>query len=507
MPKTPNLLLLFTDQHRREAVGCYDASICKTPHIDGLAAEGVRFDRAYTPNPVCTPARASVLTGLYPHAHGMTANTGETSCAVHNLRDHKRLLSRRLETAGYACGYSGKWHLGTYGKAWGVDLFGYENTGSLPEDVGFEGHQFHDHGGPGIKYSAYHRWLEAKGYKLDEVLDPSKDWPWPSLKPWAHGHPPICLAGELTIPAEATVPYFLADNTIALMERYRKAGKPFFIWHNFWGPHDPYYVPSDYVDLYRDVEIPPWPNWQWPARSMAGAHHLKVHPDAETLPWEAWADQIRYYFAYTTLIDDQVGRILDYMRETGLLEETAVAFTCDHGETLGSHGGLVDKGFCHFEETHRIPFILRDPAGRWAGTARDEFVSLTDILPTFVDYAGAPCAESEVHGASLKGLLEGTRTEPWRDAVVTEFGGLGGTCVTQRTLVMGNLKYGYNAAGGDELYDLAKDPHEMRNSIDDPKYAADADRLRRRLDQWMGETKDSARGYYRKHCARLGTRL
>jgi arylsulfatase A-like enzyme len=213
--------------------------------------------------------------------------------------------------------------------------------------------------------------------------------------------------GELDEPLEATMPYFLAENTIALMESFRKRDKPFFLWHNNWGPHEPYYAPAEFVARYRNVEIPPWPNYLWPSRSIPGPHHVKIHPDHERLTWADWATAIRYYYAFTTLIDSQIGRVLEYMKQTGLLDETIVVFSADHGETLGSHCGLTDKGWHHFEETHRIPLLVRFPDGFGRGKVLTEFASLADLYPTFLDWAGAPCEPSAVHGRSLAPLLRG----------------------------------------------------------------------------------------------------
>jgi len=249
--------------------------------------------------------------------------------------------------------------------------------------------------------------------------------------------------------------------------------------------------------MYRDVEIPPWPNYEWPARRIPGPHHHKLHPRAEDMTWADWEEILRHYYAFTTMIDAQVGRIITHLEKTGLIENTIIVFSSDHGETTGSHGGLTDKGWHHFEETHRIPLIVRFPDGRHAGERRTEFAQTCDFFPTFLEMAGAPCNVKPLHGESLLPLIEGRRAE-WRDAVVTEFHGVNFVSMTQRTIRVGNLKYGYNVAGGDELYDLAADPHEMNNRIEDPAYADAARGMRARLLQWMEETGDGARGMFRQ---------
>jgi len=475
----PNILLILTDQHRLSAVGAYGPTPCLTPNVDRLASQGVLFEKAYTVCPVCSPARATIMTGQFPHSHGITSNVHNLGSSVHELEDRPSLLSRRLEAAGYSLGYTGKWHLGTDR----TEAFGGSNRPSLPKDVGFEGQNFPGHGGGGFNYPEYRKYLAERGLRH-------------KVKPWAERTKLFHPMGELEGPVESTVPYFLAENTISLIDRFARRGRPFFIWHNFWGPHAPFYAPKEFVDMYRDVEIPPWPNYEWPSRSIPGPHHVKIHPDAERLTWEDWATAVRYYYAFTTLIDSQIGRILDHLEERGLADETAVIFAADHGQTLGSHGGLIDKGWHHFEETHRIPLIIRLPGGEGGGKVVSELVSLADLYPTILDLAGVEWDRGSVHGESLLPLIEGT-CEGWRDMVVVEFGGVNDLAMTQRTLRWGDLKYGYNCCCEDELYDLSVDPNETRNLIAHPDYREAADELRRMLEGWMEETGDPALRMFR----------
>lgn len=301
--------------------------------------------------------------------------------------------------------------------------------------------------------------------------------------------------GELTGPVESTVPYFLAENTISMAERFRDADEPWFIWHNNWGPHGPYYATGEYLDLYRDVEIEPWENFDWPARNIPGPHQTKLHAHAEQLDWETWAEMLRYYYAFTTMIDDQFGRIIEYLRQSEQLENTVIIFTSDHGETCGSHGGLTDKGWHHFEETHRIGMIVRFPDGSHAGEVGGELASNADVYPTICDLAGAEYDAEAIHGRSLLPLIDGV-AEDWRDCAVTEFHGVNQVSMSQRTIRHGDLKYGWNAAGEDELYDLARDPHETVSLLRHPTYRDDASAMRERLFAWMQETADPVRGIY-----------
>jgi arylsulfatase A-like enzyme len=475
----PNVLLILTDQHRLDAVGCYAETPCRTPNVDRLAEEGVRFETAYTTSPVCTPARGSIATGQFPHGHGLTGNVGNQTTAFHTLPDTPDVLPRRLDRAGYDLGYTGKWHLSPPSG----ELYGRDFEGLMPSDLGFEGHDVPGHGGGGWEMPAYEDYLEEHGYSIDLTERPGET---------PYGRRSSCFEG----PTEATVPYFLTEHAIEMLEEFRQREDPFFHWLNFWGPHPPHRPSREFLDLYRDVDVPPWPNFEWPADETEIPARFRRDPDAETFEWDDWAEAVRYYYAFTSMIDAQIGRLLDYMTESGFLEDTVVIFAADHGATVGSHGGMVDKGFSHFEEIMRIPLIVRFPDGRWAGTDREDLVSLADVYPTILDVADAPRDRSGEHGRSLLDLLE-EGTADWRDAVHMEFQSVAGMSTLQRTVRAGDLKYGWNAAGRDELYDLSIDPNETRNLIDHPEYEADVERLRRRMREWMDETGDGVSNAFR----------
>ena len=487
--RKPNILLIFTDQQGLSAVGCYGPTPCQTPNIDRLAETGVRFETAYTSCPVCTPARGTIMTGLYPHGHGMCCNVEDLGCSVHEIIDRPELLSRRLQKAGYNLGYTGKWHLGT-----DRDVFyGAPNQKMLPKDVGFEGQQFAGHGNGGFHYPEYQQYLAEHGW--EHKLKPKDERPFHA---WNYG----VLEG----PTESTVPYFLTEHTISLIDRFRQEERPFFIWHNFWGPHNPHWVPEEYAALYRGVEIPEWPNYRWAGRTANRPFQVKMHPFAEQLTWEDWAEAIRHYYGFATLIDHQIGRILDHLDATGLRDNTIILFTADHGETLGTHGGLTDKGFHHFEEIQRIPMIVWMPEalyrdGCQPGDVLTEWASLVDIYPTILDLAGAPVDESTIHGRSLAPLLRKEEVA-WRDKAVVEFWGVNSMITGMVSIRQGRYKYGWNSSSEDDLYDLEADPDEMINLIDDPAYAGVLTEMRGLLEEWMVETDLPALGYYRR--SRMG---
>jgi arylsulfatase A-like enzyme len=488
----PNILFIFTDQHRLSAVGCYGETPCQTPSIDRLAETGLRFETAYTVCPVCSPARSTLMTGVYPHTNGVCSNVHDLGASVHELTDRPDLLSRRMQSLGYRCGYSGKWHLGTDRET----AFGSYNQRTLPKDVGFSGQNFPGHGGGGFRYPEYQQYLAEHGWEheVKRARDPEVDLFYRSI-------------GILQGPIESTVPYFLAENSINLMEEAREAEQPFFVWHNFWGPHGPYFATQDFYDRYADVEIPEWPNYRWPSRALNGPHQVKIHPYAEEASWEDWAEGLRYYYAFTSLIDSQIGRMIAYLDRTGLRENTIIIFTADHGETLGSHGGLTDKCWHHFEEIQRVPFVVWMPEkyygeGLTPGDVLQEWVSLADVYPTILELAGAERESAERHGRSIVPLLK-SQPVVWRDSIFVEFGGVNSLATSMVSVRKGGFKYGWNCSNRDELYDLDADRYETVNLIDDPRYADTVIKMRKLIEEWMIETQYPAIFMYQQ--SRIGT--
>ena len=483
--RQPNIILIFTDQHRLSGLGCYGKTPCLTPNIDRLSKQGVRFETAYTACPVCSPARASIMTGLHVHGHGICSNVHELGCSIQELADRPELLSRRLINAGYQCGYTGKWHLGTNK----TETFGGPNNPSLPKDVGFQGQNFPGHGYGGFGFQEYKEYCTQNGF-VHKVI--TKKTSRPKVMPY----------GLLEGPVESTVPFFLTEHTINLIDQFHSSNRPFFIWHNFWGPHSPYYSTQEFYNMYKDVEIPKWPNFEFEARSINRPHRVKLHPKLEQLNWEDWAEGIRHYYAFVSLIDGQVGRILDHVENRGIAADTIIIFSADHGETLGSHGGLIDKGWNHFEEIQRIPLIIKDPRSNNRKTARcksvqTEPVSLIDLYPTILDLADAEYTSTEIHGKSLYMLLNGRKTK-LHENIYVEFNGVNSLSTTMITCRHGNLKYGWNCSSEDELYDLSEDPHEVHNLIDHPSSKGEADEMRGRIEEFMKETDHPSLFMYQK---------
>ncbi|WP_062105926.1 sulfatase-like hydrolase/transferase [Bacillus niameyensis] len=285
----PNILFILTDQQRIDTLKAYGGKVCQTPNINELAKESVIFNNTYASCPVCTPARASLQTGLYPHNHEMRNNTSEPGCRYDELPNTPELLSNQLKKQNYKIGYTGKWHLG-----------------SGPTSVGYEGDDFPGHGAGGHSYSQYHDYLQEKGLNVQ-------------LKNIISGHYQGHSAAEVVSPIETTVEYFLVDQAIHYIDQFRHEENPFYFQLNFWGPHEPYIAPTKHLDLYRDLDLEPWPNFYDDSTNKPSIHNVKRARSSE---WNTFEPYVKHYFASVSLIDEQIGRLLDYLKAHDLYDNT-----------------------------------------------------------------------------------------------------------------------------------------------------------------------------------------
>lgn len=281
---------------------------------------------------------------------------------------------------------------------------------------------------------------------------------------------------------EGTCEYFLAENTIKLIDAFSQRNKPFFIWHNTWGPHGAYLCHSSFYDLYKDVCIPEPKNFEAEPGAMELPSKVKrLHGDKQ---WQYFAEDRKLYYALTTQIDAMLGRILRHLEEKRLADNTVIIFTSDHGTHFGMHGGLIDKGFSHYEEAQRTGCVIFDPR-RQKKSVISQYTGLIDIYPTVLDFAEIK-PPKEADGKSLRPLIQGEVCS-WRDHAFVEFYGLGNILTTMLTIVFDGYKYGWNASNNDEFYDLSKDPLEMHNSIDAYEYEKTIRILREKMYEHMRE--------------------
>lgn len=454
-----NLLFFCTDQHRADTLGCYGAPLCQTPHLDHLAQNGVRFLWAYTPSAICTPARASLLTGLWPHHHLLLANAERNVGYRTELDPHLLPFSHYLRRQGYRVGHVGKWHVG-------------EEKG--PQDFGFEGPHYPGWYDP-LDHPDYQAYLQERGLPPFRVRDVIRGT-------FPNGEPGIPLAGIYEGPVEGTWSYFLAERTRERLRAYaqerRETGRPFFLACHFFGPHLPYFLPQEVAERYNPAEVVLPKNR---CETFQGKPRVQqnycAHWAWDTLSEEQQRRLIAMSWGYVTMIDEQIGRVLAELEALGLEEETAVFFAADHGEFTGSHR-LNDKGPAMYEEIYRIPLIARLPGGA-RGAVCHEFVSLLDLPPTFVELAGAP-VPPHFDGCSLVPFLQGRPAPDWRQEIFAEFHGHHFP-YPQRMIRTRRYKLVINPPDVNELYDLESDPDELVNRIGDPTLADVRRDLMRRL--------------------------
>ncbi|MFG1972530.1 sulfatase [Nonomuraea fuscirosea] len=450
----PNILLICTDQQRFDALGAYGNDEIHTPHLDRLAEQGVLFENCYVNSPVCGPSRASLMSGRYVHAHGAWANGV-------GLPAHERLFSRDLADHGYDCGLVGKFHVG-----------GACSGGRLEPrlDDGFRVFRWAHDPYPGSSENAYHRWLRAVRPDLYE-----------SAVQAGAG------TGFDAMPTEFHYSRWIGNETIDYLRRSRDPGKPFFFVANFFDPHHGFGAPKEYADAYRDKplrrpvtrdqELAGKPPVLTEASHRSYAGHARGY--VEYTESELHDVKVNYY-AMVSLVDDEVGRILAALDETGLAENTLVVFTSDHGEMLGDHQ-LMLKGPMMYECAVRVPLLMRWPAGLPAGERRAELVQWIDLASTFLAAAGAPPLPRG-QGLDLLPLARGEQDAPVRGWALCEYRNSGHpypepvhTTMLRRDhwkIVVYHGAPSTTRARTGELYDLDRDPAELDNLWDDPAHVA-----------------------------------
>ncbi|TVR46295.1 MAG: hypothetical protein EA425_17325 [Puniceicoccaceae bacterium] len=440
--KRPSILFLFTDQQRWDTLGAAGFPHMRTPHLDRLAAEGVRFTHAFCNNPVCMPSRQSLFTGQYPSAVDCTTNGIE-------LPEDRFTVAHLLQRAGYRTANLGKLHFKNHSSR--------DHREPHPQ-YGFDHIEISDE--PGCYEDAYLAWVRSVAPEAVEDCRCSS--------------PPVCVGPRVVkAPRETDEPHvfagpeglthsaFVAERT---MEAIRRRGaEPFFIVAGFYAPHCPLNPPARFLEAYDPAELPP-PQVEDDPRGLPWEKSIRRHGEAK------WREIRRHYYALVSHVDDQIGRILDCVEEEGLAEETLVVFASDHGEHLGDHG-LIQKGPPGLDSCIRVPLILRHPGRLPAGAVREDLAELVDLAPTFAEAAGVQAPPS-FQGKSLYRDTE-------REAVFVEHREPGGAA--WKTIRSRSAKYCRNNYGRELLYDLQEDPAELRDRSADPAAAGLKQELRERL--------------------------
>jgi len=444
MSERPNILWICTDQQRYDTIHALGNAQIRTPNLDRLAAEGVAFTRAYCQAPICTPSRASFLTGRYPSTIHVNRNGNAYFPA------EVELITRRLAGLGYDCGLAGKLHLSAaHGRV------------EVRPDDGYRVFQWSHHPHPEAfwptEQHAYQRWLRELGidweaaYNADQV---------PGWSERAYSRAGIAAKYHQTT--------WCADEAIAFMREAREG--PWLMSVNPFDPHPPFDPPAEYLAR-MDVTRMPLPLFQ-PEELESQLDFRGIDFQTETPIDPSTYDAQRMvatYYAQIELIDDQVGRMLDALEASGQREETIVLFTSDHGEMLGDHG-LLWKGCRFYEALVHVPLIVSWPGHLQAGLRSDALVELTDIVPTLLEALSLP-GPANVQGRSLLPILSGqAQADVHRDFVRCEYhDALDRPHASHANMILnGQYKLAvYHGQKVGELYDLLEDPHEFANLWDD----------------------------------------
>lgn len=472
--KRPNILFITTDEQRFDCLGAYGNPVIQTPHLDRLAAEGVRFDRAYVQNPMCMPSRMAMMTGRYCSEHGVNIN-----CVGLPEHEQAHTMMRYLRDAGYTTAAIGKMHMMP---KWGPFGFTYLD---LVEGKADDNNQYIDY----LKAKGLNgKQREAKGEKgsfgtFTNALD----------------------AGD-------TIDAFVGRRAAAWL-REREDEAPFFLWVSFSNPHFPFDPPEPYASMYDPDEVP-GPVWR--------EGEMQDKPPQRQLQQERGYDEateaevrriIANYYGNVTLVDDQIGEILDIMAEKGWMDDTLIAFTSDHGDHLGDHRLLHKSGVTFYDISVRVPYLVRYPRLFPKGAVCEALVEAIDLPATFLDVAGVEPPPT-MQGRSLVGLAEGA-LDDWRDDAFSEIDlninprMHGPNDPDSRDYVAmictRSWKYvHFPNLGIGELYDLVNDPHELTNLFYNPAYADKVAEMRLRLlnrfmanqAPYIGERTESFRAVY-----------
>ena len=447
--RPPNLLFLITDQQRADTIEAHTA--CQTPNLDRLAANGSQFLRCYTVNPICSPTRASLMTGLLPHSHGMVDVTHAVPEYRARFDATLPVWPQKLNKAGYHTAYFGKWHV--------------ERSNRL-ENFGFDTYEVE-------QYQQKLGLVEVEDELAVRGLVQQK------------GYRDFLLYGVSDDPPESLPEYQMyTDGIRFLHEAAEDRERPWALFISTEAPHDPYVALRRYYERYDLEDIAPPANFDCDLSDRPGIYRRIQHV-WDDLAWEDFAQATACYYANCTMIDEQVGRIMAALDELNMTDNTVVVFTSDHGDFMADHR-LMLKGIPAFEGVYRVPLILSGP-GIAQGQQLHEIVSLLDLPPTLVQLTTGD--DFPGHGRSLLPLLQGSASN-WRSEAFAECHGQRFN-YTQRVLWRDDDKYIFNGFDEDELYDLAADPHERHNLAADPARQPVLESMAARMWEIMRQTGDS----------------
>lgn len=433
--KQRNIIFILSDDHRYDALGFMGHPFLKTPRLDELAAKGVHFKNAFVTTSLCSPSRASILTGQFAHKHRVVDNNNL-------VKKGTVFFPQYLQQAGYQTAFVGKWHMGGHSDA---PRPGFDHW------VSFRGQgHYYPPKNPNWSLNVNGKSVKQKGYITDELTDYAVDW----------------------------------------LSKERDESKPFFLYLSHKAVHGDFYPAQRHKGTYEDVKIPKpvtmpntkenyhlKPRWVKDQRNSWHGVDFSYHNTEDAL------EQYRRYTETMLAVDESVGRLVDYLRKHNLEEDTLIIYMGDNGFLWGEHG-LIDKR-CAYEESMRVPMIGYAPGLFKPGTVVDGVVANIDIGPTFLEVAGLGTPDS-MDGQSFLGLATGkTKLKDWRDFLLYEYYWEYNFPQTPSQFALRGNKYKFIQYHGiwdiDELYDLENDPKEQNNLIFSKEHQQIVRNLRKKL--------------------------
>jgi arylsulfatase A-like enzyme len=466
----PNILFIMSDDHAYQAISAYGSNRNQTPNIDRLAKEGMRFDRAFVTNSICGPSRAVILTGKYSHLNGFPDNSGQAW-----FNRAQQSAPKLLQAAGYTTAVVGKWHLNS-------------------QPAGFD----------------YWHILKGQGpYYNPSMITPDGD-----------------------VNHEGYTTDIITDVALEWLKNKRDKSKPFFLMYQHKAPHRNWQPAPRHLDKYKGVTIPEpetlfddYSGRTRPAaeNQMSVANHLTPNdlklvpqpgltPEQQATFTRAYAEEnkkleetkpqgkertkwnyqrfVKDYLRCVDAVDENVGRVLNYLDESGLAKNTVVIYTSDQGWYLGEHG-WYDKRWM-YEESFRTPLLIRWPGQTKPGSVSDKMVMNLDFAQTFLEIAGLK-APAEMQGRSIVPVLQGQPPADWRTSVYYHYYEFPQPHHVHPHTGVRTERYKlihFYTIDAWELFDLQKDPHELKSVYDDPAYAQVVADMKKELKRLMDQYKD-----------------
>ncbi len=451
MPSPLGIILIQTDQHRYDCMAHTGHPFLKTPNLDRLAAEGLSFENTFCTSPMCVPTRTSQLCGQWTQQHGTLANFDCES--PYFLSPDKPNFPKALKRKDVSLDFVGRWHV---------------HPELIPTDFGFDTY---------VANSEYHNYRKEIGVK-----------PFPIENGFIGNVDPYITPDQSRV-------HWSADQLIEKLRLRVKSGKPFYMNMDTHEPHLPNIVPEPYNSMYPPEKIKPWGSFSDSLENKPYIQQQQLKSwEVDEWTWENWAPIVGRYLGDISLLDAQIGRILNELESLGVADDVLIIYTTDHGDMCGGHR-MMDKHFVMYEDVVHIPLIMRWPKVIKAGSVHTGFVSnAIDLAATFCDVMNAEIPET-FSGKSLKPVIFGDET-PIRNDIFCSYNGNQFGQYSQRMLRNEKWKYVWNATSRDELYNLENDKFELNNLAQDSSCKGIISEMRKRLWEWMVETDDRLQSFW-----------